>query len=194
MLSRLCRVLLRWRSLLVVVACTCLLGVFGDSRAVADTCNPQVTSVSAVAAAQTQTITMDGSCLGTQAPYTAQDSNYFAIHDGSPTSGWGACSTQPYDGTGANLVTCSVSSWTETSITFTGFDGSYGQNNWFLSTGDHLQFLVDNPLDGNGPSTCDVTVGLPGTTTCGAGDSATSALGNAMRCAGLISVISARAR
>lgn len=135
----------------------------GPASAATSACSPVITSVSSFAAAQTQTVTITGSCLGTAASQTAADTPDLRITDLSAEPIWNGC----HDGTGDNdSVGCTITSWTNTSITFAGYGGSYGEGNWFLSRGDDVAFMVWNPQTGAGPGFCRVTAGKPGTTAC----------------------------
>jgi hypothetical protein len=126
------------------------------------TCRPIITSVSAFAASQTQTVTIRGSCLGSSDPYSDTDSAYLRISDLSAS--WNACWTRD---PGTDYVTCSVTSWTPTSVTFSGLNGSYGQYNWSVSDGDQVEVQVWNPQSGKGPAVCTVVAGGQGNTSCG---------------------------
>lgn len=128
---------------------------------------PQITSVSAFAAGPSQNVLIEGTCFGTNTAFSSADSPYFRISitpsSASLSSEWNACST---DDAPADFVTCSVSSWTDTAITFTGFTGSYGQNGWVVNAGGTLAIQVWNPQTGQGPGTCTVVAGSTGTTHC----------------------------
>jgi len=140
----------------------------------AGTCPPQITSVSAFAAGQSQTggVTITGTCFGTAPTGTSYtyngDSAYFAITDPYPDGSynwWQACtSNDPY---GPNYITCSVTTWTNTSITFSGFTGGYADSgtDWVVTNGDPLVISVWNAQGGQGPANCPVTVGA-GPTNC----------------------------
>src|SRR6185437_951563 len=87
----------------------------GPASAATSACSPVITSVSSLAAAQTQTVTITGSCLGTAASQTAADTPDLRITDLSAEPIWNGC----HDGTGDNdSVGCTITSWTNTSITF----------------------------------------------------------------------------
>ncbi len=123
-------------------------------------CKPVITSVSAFAAAQTQTVTIQGTCLGANGPYSDADSPYLRISD--QAQGWNACWTND---PGTDLITCNVTSWTPTSITFSGFAGAYPQYPP-VSDGDQLAVQVWNPQSGRGPNVCLVVAGGQGSTSC----------------------------
>ena len=114
---------------------------------------PTITSVSDIIPNQHQTITITGSGFGNQMPYTNQDSPYIKITD--RTSNWNAGnSPNPTDG-----VTLDVSSWSDSQIVITGFEGSYGNNNWTLNYGDTIDIYVWNAGTTNGqPTTYTATV------------------------------------
>ena len=126
---------------------------------------PKIQSVSAILPQQTQTITITGSGFGTHAAYVG-DSTYISIKelDGVTWQAGYANSGQGID----DLVTLSITSWTDSQIVLAGFTGSYGSNGWVLSQGDNLYLSVWNPQTGAGPFNCaNIFVGA-GPTTCGA--------------------------
>ena len=130
---------------------------------------------------QTQTITITGSGFGTQPPF---DGDLPCIQITStpaqpPTGQWGAghngaggtynafgsCSaptqtptpTCPTTTSGwCDWVTLDVSSWSDSSITITGFGGQYGDQNqyfdWSLRVGDTIDILIANAQSGAGPA------------------------------------------
>jgi hypothetical protein len=112
-----------------------------------------ISAVSPILPQPSQTITITGSGFGTQAPYDGV-SPFIMITD--VTQNWNA----GWSGSdGSNLVTLSISSWTDTQIAIQGFTGRYGQNNWTLNNGDHVTVKVWNPQTGAGPSNCRRIVG-----------------------------------
>jgi hypothetical protein len=121
-----------------------------------DTCNPVITSVSAIAPEQTQTITITGTGFGTQSAYNG-DSNAIALIDTTGTL-WEAGRT-------GNSVGLNVTSWTDTQITLTGFTGAYGTHGWCISPGDQLSVTVRNAQTLGGPAVYPIVVG-GGTNTC----------------------------
>ena len=143
------------------------------ASATGETCAPQITSVSAMAAAETQTVTITGTCFGTSnyQPEGYSDSGSFAITDVDPPNGgawWQGCFQN--NQSGFNYVTCNITNWSDTSITFSGFSGSYGTNDWSLTAGDAVVISVwdaDTVGTGSpvGPANCIVTVGA-GATDC----------------------------
>jgi hypothetical protein len=125
-------------------------------------CKPQITSVSTFAAEQTQVVTIDGSCFGTGNTVSGTNSGYLSILD-DVAPPWEGC----YVGGATNDgVSCNISSWTDTSITFAGFTGSYGELNWVVGPGDPLLIDVWNAQTDAGPAACEVTVGATGPSTC----------------------------
>ncbi|MGD0810186.1 MAG: hypothetical protein ABSA91_10820, partial [Acidimicrobiales bacterium] len=137
------------------------------ASAIGDACAPQVMSVSAVSAAQTQTVTITGTCFGSAnyQPDGDTDSGSFAITDVDPPNAgawWQACFEN--NQSSPNDVTCSITAWSDTSITFSGFTGGYNTNDWFLTAGDAVVISVWNSdtvgtADPIGPANCIVTVG-----------------------------------
>jgi serine/threonine protein kinase len=123
-------------------------------------CTPQIATVGAFEANGTQPVYITGSCFGTGNTSSAADTEYFEITD--ITKGWSACWT---NGPG-DLVTCSIFSWTDGEISFSGFAGYYGQGGWVISNGDDIQIKVWNAQSGNGPATCHVVAGSGSPTTC----------------------------
>lgn len=125
-------------------------------------CTPQITSISSFAAQQTQSVTIKGKCFGTGNTVSSSDTPYFKITtEPSTASEWHACYTNDAP---ADFVTCNITSWTNTSITFSGFTGQYGQNGWVVNQGNTLLINVWNPQTNQGPGTCTVIAGTPGTT------------------------------
>jgi len=107
---------------------------------------PDITSVSEISTQQYQTITIQGTGFGTQAPYIG-DSSYIAFSDF--TKVWEA----GYSGNGiVDAVTLIVLSWTDSSITLGGFAGAWGLSNWTLSYGDDVGLMVINPRSGLVPA------------------------------------------
>ncbi|MCW2936002.1 MAG: hypothetical protein JWM19_6964 [Actinomycetia bacterium] len=159
----------KFRLLVVVLAgwAVLLAGMASPAEAVSaavasSDCAPVLTSVSSVQAERTQTVTLTGSCLGTSPAQSDGDVSYLRLTDLSTNPDWNGC----HEGAGdSDSVGCAITSWTDTSITFAGYAGSYG-GGWSLSRGDDLAFMVWNPQTGTGPGFCRVTVGSPGTTDC----------------------------
>lgn len=130
-------------------------------------CIPRIDSVSQFAAVQAPSVVIKGSCFGSYPGISAgSDGNnlpFFAITDnsGAPWSGCGINSA------GGNLgVTCTVSQWSPTSITFNGFDSRYGQDGWIVHRGDHLLIQVRNVIADGQAGTCNVIAGASGVTDC----------------------------
>jgi len=121
---------------------------------------PGISSVSAILAEQTQTITITGSGFGANSPYSG-NSPYIAFDDNSGVV-WGA-------GNGGDAVGLNVTSWTNNQIVIAGLTGAYGYNNWQMSNGDHITLIVYNPQTGAGPYTCSNIVVNNGPTTCTSG-------------------------
>jgi hypothetical protein len=111
---------------------------------------PLITSVSAITNDGTQTIIISGSGFGSAAPYVDQDSSSLEIAD--ETTAWQAC----YSGLG-NVVTCSIMSWTNTTIVLSGFGSYYGYVNWTYQPGNSLTVSVWNAQSGSGPGEYQLT-------------------------------------
>jgi N-acetylneuraminic acid mutarotase len=118
---------------------------------------PVIESVSAVAAEQTQTITITGSGFGTLAAYTGE-SPYIGIWDVTQAD-WSA-------GYGEDLVGLNVESWTNTQIVLGGYTGSYYGTYWSIAAGDSLTLEIWNANSGNGPAACTGIVVGGAATTC----------------------------
>ncbi len=103
---------------------------------------PTITSVSPVVAEKTQTITITGTCFGAGNTFKSSDTRFFQITDETASPIWNACHTVAHD-----LVTCTVTKWTNKTIVFAAFTGSYGTRNWKLQPGDTLEFGVWNLHD-----------------------------------------------
>jgi hypothetical protein len=73
------------------------------------------------------------------------------------TRGWNAGYTNP-----SCAVTLYITQWTDSKIIISGFTGSYGDGNWFLTPGDTLRFEVWNAQTRNGPAS--YTLNVPGST------------------------------
>ena len=117
---------------------------------------PVITSVSGVAAQQTQTITINGSGFGTRAAYTGT-SNFISVIDANKN--WQA-------GYGFDAITLVVTSWTDTQIVLGGFSGSYGSGTYTLSANDQIELNIFNPQTGSGPGACNNIYVGGGATTC----------------------------
>ena len=118
-------------------------------------CSPTVADVSRVSTAQTQTIAISGSCFGSHAPFSNGNTLFLEIHDASQGD-WGA-------GYGGDIVSLSVSSWTNNRIVVTGFAGAFGTSGFTLNRGDQVLISVSNassadPQHPDGPSTFAKTV------------------------------------
>jgi hypothetical protein len=135
-----------------------------NSPAAGSNCTPQITSVSSFAAEPNQTANITGSCFGTNNTFSNADSQYFKITMNASTSTeWHACYTGDAP---ADSVTCTISSWTDTSITFSGFNGEYGSYGWAVNQGDHLTIQIWNPQTNQGPGACIVIAGGGSTSQC----------------------------
>jgi hypothetical protein len=125
------------------------------------TCTPTINTVGPFEVMAASTFEITGSCLGIGNTVSGADTGYFRIRD--RTAGWNACWTGD---PGTDVVTCKVSSWTNTGITFSGFTGGYGHNGWVITNGDHIQVEMWNPQSGKGPATCTGIAGRGAPTTC----------------------------
>jgi hypothetical protein len=103
-------------------------------------CTPEISSVSTFDESATQTITIDGTCFGSSSALSEGTTEYLGIHDQS--QGWAACHTD-------DAITCSVSSWTNTQIVFTGFSGQFGEKTYNIGPGDEMEAYVWNPSSDN---------------------------------------------
>jgi uncharacterized repeat protein (TIGR03803 family) len=111
------------------------------SPTTAQSASPHITSISQIWARQYQTIQISGSGFGSTRPYTG-DSAFILVTD--LTQNWSAGHT-------GDAVTLGVSSWTDSLISISGFNGAYGTGNQVLLVGDVLSFQVWNPQTGAGP-------------------------------------------
>jgi hypothetical protein len=133
------------------------------SATAAPGCAPSISSVSYFAPQQTQAVTIQGTCLG--AAQTISGTNaYLSITDTAAARQWDACYTGNPGGNDG--LGCNITSWTDTSITFSGFTGPYGFTNLVLALHDPLTIRVWNPQSGQGPASCQVVAGKPGATSC----------------------------
>ena len=124
-------------------------------------CTPVITTVGAFEASATQTVQISGSCFGTGNTTSVADTAYFRISD--LTAGWNACWTND---PGTDSVTCDISSWTDSEITFSGYTGAYGQGAWVVTEGDDIEVQVWNPQSGTGPAICHVVAGSGAAASC----------------------------
>ncbi|HMA48775.1 MAG TPA: hypothetical protein VKP60_03415, partial [Magnetospirillaceae bacterium] len=115
---------------------------------------PDIVSISAIAATETQTITVSGSGFGTQAAYTGS-STIIKIND--LTRDW-------QGGWGGDWITLAVASWTDSTITLSGFAGQYGSVYGMLHVGDQLAITIWNPQNGIQSQTEYITVSTGGET------------------------------
>ena len=108
---------------------------------------PNITSVSPITTQQYQTITIQGTGFGTQAPYVG-DSPYIAFSDF--TQVWEA----GYIGNGVvDTINLIVLSWTDSAITLGGFVGDWGLfTNYRLYNGDSVGLAIVNPESGAVPA------------------------------------------
>jgi hypothetical protein len=133
-------------------------GASARSSLTGDSCNPQISSVTAIAAAQTRHVVIKGTCFGTGGPISG-DSDDFEIMD--LDGHWTACSQDQSD-----QVTCDITKWTSTSIILDGLAGAYGSNGQELNPDDRVIVSVGNRQGSGVPGRCVVIVGQPGTSKC----------------------------
>ena len=110
-------------------------------------CTPSISSVSAFSTVKSQTVTITGTCFGV----TGSNAGASGVTFWDQNGGWTGCNN--------SNVWCYFGSWTNDSITFTGFGGYY---QWFgpsLYNGDSLDIEIPNAQTGAGPGQCVVTVG-----------------------------------
>ncbi len=132
------------------------------------TCHPVITHVSEFRPGRTPDVAITGTCFGTKGAYSRSDSNHFRITDLGPhgtlaqledagkipQTWWNTCAghTDAVNGYAPNVVTCTVSTWDDSSITFYSFGPSYGEDGWVVSPGDKLVVQVWNATTLTGPS------------------------------------------
>ena len=113
-------------------------------------CVPDITSVGTFQAGATQNVDIDGSCLGSQSPYNDSNNLDLYIQDSSTSPvAWSACN----GGEVADIVSCTVSSWTDNQIVLTGFGPEYGEDGFVFTPGDQIIVAVWNPQTSVGPGT-----------------------------------------
>jgi hypothetical protein len=127
----------------------------------AGACTLKINAVGPFQAAAAQTVEITGCGFGTGNTTSGADSAHFRISD--LTAGWNACWTLD---PGTDSVTCDISSWTNTTIIFSGYTGDYGEYTWVVARGDKIEIQVWNPQSGKGPATCEVVAGSSGSTSC----------------------------
>jgi hypothetical protein len=108
---------------------------------------PNIKSVSRIKPQQYQKIVISGSGFGTMQPYDG-NSAYIRIRD--KTGAWDAGHVSSSE---TDSVWLDVTQWSDTKIVITGFTNDYGQQNWVLNKGDHLEVYVWNPQSDSGPAT-----------------------------------------
>ena len=130
------------------------------------TCSPSISTVSQLAAAQQQTITIQGSCLGYQEAFDG-DTPFIqlAMENAKGEDSWNAGNSGNLPSNGCivssdgDWVTLNVPQWTENEIVIFGFTGSYGAFGWILEKGEKVEVEVWNPLDEKGPACYTTSVG-----------------------------------
>jgi hypothetical protein len=119
-------------------------------------CLPKITSVGTFQPSATQNVDIIGSCLGQHAPINQSNNVDLYIQDSSTSPrAWSACNGGAVD----DVVTCTVSSWTNKKIVLTGFGSAYGEDGFVLDPGDQIIVAVWNPQSGVGPGALAGTVG-----------------------------------
>jgi len=91
------------------------------SGAAVTPCSPAITSVGEFQPQASQSVEITGSCFGTGATLNQSDNFYIDVQDRSPKMAWSGCYLEDTDG-----VSCTVTTWTNDEIIFSGFSGSYG--------------------------------------------------------------------
>ena len=123
-------------------------------------CQPAITHVGAFKAGANPDVSIDGSCFGLGGSFSQGDSAYFRISDLGPTGSasqiehvvpnaphtwWNACSSRTDLVNGSpNGVTCTVSNWTNTSMTLVSLGGYYGKFSYSVRTGDKVAIQIWN--------------------------------------------------
>ncbi len=199
-----------WRRLAMVPICAAmplvaLVGLLpAEARAsavgvepAASSCQPVVSHVSQLRPGKTPDVSITGSCFGSGGAYVRADSRHFRVTDLGPKgtlkeledagkipqTWWNACAshTDAVNGYVPNYVTCTVSTWTDSSITFYSFGPDYGEDGWVVNQGDKLVLQVWNANTLTGPSMYLLTVsGTPaasGTAASGTAASGTTGSG-----------------
>ena len=134
----------------------------------ATSCQPVISHVGEFRPGKTPDVAITGTCFGTGGAYSRSDSRHFRITDLGPhgtlqeleeagkipQTWWNACAghTDAINGYVPNVVTCTVSTWTDTSITFYSFGPAYGEYGWVVKPGDKLVVQVWNANSLTGPS------------------------------------------
>jgi hypothetical protein len=142
------------RAVLVV----CMLVAFSALALYAQ--NPTIKSVTAIKNKQWQTVTIQGTNFGTQAPYIG-NSAYIAMYD--VTGVWVAGYIGPGSGTecGSSTddgVTLIVDSWSDSEIVLGGWSGLWGDLDFVLEPGDTEIVCIWNAQSGAGPAVKKVLV------------------------------------
>jgi hypothetical protein len=118
-------------------------------------CVPKITSVGTFQPGPTENVDIDGTCLGTHRPYSQSNKLDLYIQDSSTSPrAWSACNS----GAVGDIVSCTVSSWTNTQIVLTSFGPEYGEDGFVVTPGDQMIVAVWNDFTGAGPGTHLATV------------------------------------
>jgi hypothetical protein len=119
-------------------------------------CKPKITSMGTFQPGAEQNVDIMGSCLGQNAPFNQSNNVNLYIQDSSTSPrAWSACN----GGAVADIVTCTVSLWTNNEIVLTAFGSAYGEDGFVLDPGDQMIVAVWNPQSAVGPGIRLGTVG-----------------------------------
>ena len=177
----------------LAAAASLALGASAAVVAVGGGCRPTITSHTSFEAGADPNFVIKGTCFGPSGTTTRTDSSHFGVvvfPPGTPVTEmetvvnggtvtnllhWSACSDYPNEPyVGPDGVTCNITSWTNTSITFSAFAGGDAnipsfpgyphtfQFDYVSKKGDQMVVQVWNSQTGTGPATVYVTAGGAG--------------------------------
>lgn len=157
-----------------------------DAGAVSAPCEPHIAHISPFLPGKAPDVTITGTCFGAGHPFHGNSDDFRVTDLGAHGSlsqlenagkvqqtWWNACAgtTDAINGGAPNVVTCNVSAWSNTSITFNSFGSAYGEYregpgneelNWVVATGDKVVVQVWDASMPLSASWCQVTVAAPG--------------------------------
>jgi hypothetical protein len=141
------------------------------SPCTATKCSPVIKHVTPFLAGKTPGVTITGTCFGAAGAYMNGDSKHFRVTDLGPhgtiaqllkiekgtlqQTGWNACAsfTDNINQHDADVVTCNVPKWSNTSVSFSAFGPDYGaESTWVVNAGDKVIIQIWNVQSLRGPS------------------------------------------
>jgi len=147
----------------VVAPVAFLFAAFAPGIAEAAGCEPTISGVDyELTASGNVTMSINGACFGTAAPFAGEDRNFLRISNA--TANWNGCWTED---PGTDTVTCDVREWSDKSIRFNGFTGAYGPGQYLVHPGDVVVVQVWNAQTVIGPAKFTINGAHVGSSTLG---------------------------